>query len=138
MRIAVPVDEDKSTIVKRTGHAAFFAIFEDGVFIEAVENNHGNGNHGEGHEHQDEHHDHADENHHSHKEYASDEEHVKSHKKDISGIAGCDIILVQAIGEHMQEALKSMNIQVKKIRQKDGVTAVEAVSSYLNKTSEEA
>jgi predicted Fe-Mo cluster-binding NifX family protein len=133
MKIAVPVDEDKSTIVKRTGHAAFFAIFENGVFVETVQNNHGNGNHGEGHSHE-----HADENHHSHKEYESDEAHVKSHKKDISGIAGCDIILVQAIGEHMQEALKSMNIQVKKIRQKDGATAKEAVASFLNKTAKEA
>jgi predicted Fe-Mo cluster-binding NifX family protein len=136
MKIAVPVDEDKSTIVKRTGHGAFFAIFEDGVFVDVVKNNHGNGNHGEGHSHE-HHHDHADENHHSHKEYESDEEHVKSHKKDISGIAGCDLILVQAIGEHMQEALKSMNIKVKKIRQKDGVTAEEAVTNFLKKTTKE-
>lgn len=125
MRIAVPVDEDKESIVKRTGHAPFFAIFENGEMLDAVKNNHGNGNHGDSHQHNKEHH-------HSHKEYENDEEHISSHKKDISYLAGCDIILVQMVGEHMQEALKQMNIKIKKIRQKDGKTASEAVHNFLN------
>lgn len=132
MKIAVPVGEDQNTIIKRMGHAAFFAIFENGVFVETVKNKHGqSGHHEKPHQHV------AREGHghghkHAHVVHESDEAHVQSHKNNIAGIADCDLILVQVIGEHMQEALKQMNIQVKKIRQKDGETATEAVTNFLN------
>lgn len=118
MKIAVPVDTDKKTIFKKTGQAPFFVIFNDGQETEVVSNNH--------HTHDHHEHDHHDENH---------EEHVGAHKKDISGLKGCDIILVQAVGEHMQEALHSLDIKIKKIRKKDGDTAQEAVKNFLENNS---
>ena len=99
MKIVVAVDRDKQTIVKKTGQAAFFAIFENEKLVDFVKNSH---------------------------------EHIASHKKDITGLAGCDVILVQAVGEHMKEALLSIGLKVKKIRKKDGVTAKQAVRNYLD------
>jgi len=60
------------------------------------------------------------------------DEHTSSHKKDIAELKGCDIILVQAVGENMKDALVSFGITVKKIRKKDGITADEAVKNFLN------
>jgi len=118
MRIAIAVDNDKETIVKKTGQAVYFAIYEDEKVVEFVKNNHGTGNHEESHNH----------NH----EHMQNDEHTSSHKKDIEGLKGCDIILVQAVGENMKDALVSLGITVKKIRKKDGVTAGEAVRNFLN------
>ena len=59
-------------------------------------------------------------------------EHTSSHKKDIVGLTGCDLILVQAVGENMKEALLSIGLTVKKIRKKDGVTANEVINNFLN------
>ncbi|MDD2789553.1 MAG: NifB/NifX family molybdenum-iron cluster-binding protein [Sulfurimonas sp.] len=119
MKIAVPVDNDKKTIFKRTGQAPFFAIFNDTEIESIIPNAHGK----EGHNH----HDHD----HEHEHAEDDKEHLNQHKKDISGIKGCDIILVQAVGEHMQEALDSFGIKIQKIRKKDGLFAHEAVANFL-------
>lgn len=121
MRIAVPVDNDKETIFKRTGQAPFFAIFQDGVFETAIANAHGK----EGHNH------HDDEHGHVHAE--DDALHVAHHKKDVAALEGCDVILVQMIGEHMREAVKSLHVKIKKIREKDGHIASMAVNSFLAK-----
>lgn len=121
MKIVVAVDEDKKTIVKRTGQSAFFAIYEDEKCIEYVPNRHHDGGH-DGHTHNHEHN-------HSHEEH---EAHTNSHAKDVQGLKGCDIILVQAVGENMKEALDSVGLQVKKIRQKHGLTADEVVKNFLN------
>lgn len=125
MKIAVPVENDKSTIAKKTGRSAFFAVYENEKVVEYVQNRHGHGEHGEGHGEGGAHHKH---------EHMQNDEHVNSHKKDILGIADCDVILVQVVGEHMKEALSSMGIDVKKVRQKDGSTADEVVKNYLAKT----
>lgn len=117
MKIAIPVDSDKKTIYKRTGHAVYFAIYEDDKVINYIQNNHGKGEHGA--------HEHGEHDHHNH------EEHVAEHKKDISDLADCQVILVQMIGEHMREAVESLGIKIKKIRQKDGATADEAVKNFL-------
>lgn len=122
MKIAVPVESDKNTIVKRTGQAAFFAVYENDKVIEYVQNRHGHGEHGHG----------EGGAHHEH-EHMEDAEHTNSHKKDLSGIAGCDLILVRAVGEHMQEALSALGIKVKKVRQKDGNTADAVVKNFLEK-----
>lgn len=123
MKIAIPVESDKSTIAKKTGQSAFFAVYENEKVVEYVPNRHGHGEHGQGSGDGGAHHKH---------EGMQDEEHVNSHKKDISGIADCDVILVQVVGEHMKEALKSMGLDVKKVRQKDGSTADEVVQNFLN------
>ena len=112
MKIVVPVDTDKESIFKKTGQAPFFAIFNDNESIKFVANNH--------HTHDE----------HEHNEHGH-EEHVNEHKKDISALKGCELILVQAVGEHMQEALESLNIKIQKIRKKDGITAQEAVKNFL-------
>lgn len=68
---------------------------------------------------------------HTHNHEESDEEHTNSHRKDVQALIGCDIILVQAVGEHMKEALESINLKVKKIRKKDGETADEVIKNFL-------
>ncbi len=123
MRIAVAVDNDKETIIKKTGQAVYFAIYEDEKVVEFIKNSHGEGNHGEGNPVGGAHHKH---------EHMQNDEHTSSHKKEILGLKGCDIILVQAVGENMKDALISLGISVKKIRKKDGVTADEAVKNFLN------
>lgn len=120
MKIVVAVDEDKKTVVKRTGQCAYFAIFEDSKVIGMVKNGHHGGGH-EAHTHKHEHHA-SDAEHH---------EHTNSHKKDVEGLRGCDIILVQAIGENMREALDSVELKIQKVRQKDGATAQELVENFL-------
>lgn len=116
MRIAVPVEGESLKIVKRTGEAPFFAIFNENVFekiVEAPRSHHG---HDDNHDH----HNHLD-----------DEEHVQNHGKSVEVIADCDTILVQAIGPHMKEAIEQQNIAIVKIRQKDGEYANDAVNNYL-------
>jgi predicted Fe-Mo cluster-binding NifX family protein len=121
MKIVLAVDEDKQTIVKRTGQSAYFAIYEDDKLIELVPNKHHDGGH---HEHT-----HNHENNHSDQEY---EEHTNSHRKDVEALKDCDIILVQAVGENMKEALESIGLKVKKIRQKHGTTSDEVIHNFLN------
>ena len=114
MKIVVAVDEDKKTIVKKTGQAAFFAIYENENVVEFVQNRHGEGKHEHTHVNMEQ------------------TEHTNEHKKDVIGLKGCDIILVQAVGENMKSALESVGLKVKKIRKKDGVTADEVVQNFLN------
>jgi len=121
MKIVLAVDEDKKTIVKRTGQSAYFAIYEDDKLIDLVPNKHHEGGHHAHREHEE--HDHSDMGH---------EEHTNSHRKDVASLQGCDIILVQAVGENMKEALESFGLKVKKIRQKHGATADEVVTNFLS------
>jgi len=123
MKIVIPVDTDKQTIVKRTGQTPFFAIYEDEKFVKVIGNGHGDGHH----------HDHTHDAH-GHKD---DEEHVAGHKKDVMALAGNDVILVRMVGEHMREALESIGLKVKKIREKDGLSADEAIKSFLSKTDKQ-
>ncbi len=113
MKILVPVDSDEKTVFKRTGQAPFFNIYEESQLLESVPNNHGGG-HGYKHAHDD------------------SKEHLNEHKKDIESLRGCDIILVQALGEHMKEALESISLDVMKLRKDDGVFADEVVENFLN------
>lgn len=121
MKIVLAVDEDKKTIVKRTGQSAFFAIYEDDKLIECLPNKHHDGGH---HTHT-----HNHDNKHSNLEHDA---HTNSHKKDVQVLKGCDIILVQAIGENMKEALESVGLKIKKVREKHGTTADEVVANFLN------
>jgi len=50
---------------------------------------------------------------------------------NIIALQGCDVILVQAVGEHMKEALDAMNIQVKKVRKKDAERVDALLKNYL-------
>jgi len=117
MKIVLAVDEDKQTIVKRTGQSAYFAIYEDDKLIELVPNRHHDG---EDHARR---HDHGD---------LSHEVPTNSQRKGVEALKGCDIILVQAVGENMKEALESIGLKVKKIRQKHGSTASEVVKNFLS------
>ena len=121
MKIVLAVDEDKQTIVKRTGQSAYFAVYEDDKLVELVPNRHHDGR---DHAHRDsEAHDHEGLNH---------KAHTNSHRKDVETLKDCDIILVQAVGKNMKEALESIGLKVKKIRQKDGSTADEVVKNFLS------
>ncbi len=126
MKIAVAVDTDKETIVKKTGQAAFFAIYEDDKLINFISNRHGEGNHGEGNPQGGAFH----KPNHSHQGMENGA-HTNEHKKDASKLVGCDVILVQAIGENMREALESIGLKIKKIRKKDGITADEVIKNFL-------
>jgi len=121
MKIVLAVDEDKQTIVKRTGQCAYFAIYEDSKLVDTVRNKHHDGGH----------HSHRENEEHSHDDEHAHEEHTNSHKKDVQALKGCDIMLVQAVGENMKEALESVGLEVKKIRQKHGSTADEVVKNFL-------
>lgn len=116
MRIAIAVEGENLKIVKRTGQAPYFAIFEDREFEQIVE-----ATKGHAHDHHEEH------------DHGGNEEHISGHGKSLANIADCDLLLVQAIGEHMSEAVERVGIAVKKIRQKDGEYANEAVVNYLAK-----
>ncbi len=110
MKIVVAVDTDKQTIVKKTGQAAFFAIYENEKVVDFIPNYHGEGNPQGGAYHK----------------------HENEHRKGVMGLVGCDVILVQAVGENMREALESIGLKVQKIRKKDGTTADEVVQNFLN------
>ncbi|QOP43409.1 dinitrogenase iron-molybdenum cofactor [Sulfurimonas sediminis] len=121
MKIVLAVDEDKKTIVKRTGQSAYFAIYNDDKLEGFVANKHHDGGHHAHREHEE--HDHSKMGH---------EAHTNSHRKDVEALKDCDIILVQAVGENMKEALESIGLKVKKIRQKHGKTADEVVKNFLS------
>ena len=119
MKIAIPLDSDKESIFKRTGQAPYFGIYEDGKLKSIIENGHGK----EGHDH----HEHSEDH----------EAHTQHHRKDIAGLAECEWIIVQLVGEHMQEALQSFNIKIKKVRQKDGINANELVANFIAQKEQE-
>ena len=121
MKIVLAVDEDKKTIVKRTGQSAYFAIYNDDKLVEIVPNKHHDGGH----------HAHRENEEEDHSQMAHDE-HTNSHRKDVEALSDCDIFLLQAVGENMKEALESIGLEVKKIRQKHGVTADEVVRNFLD------
>jgi predicted Fe-Mo cluster-binding NifX family protein len=120
MKIVLAVDEDKKTVVKRTGQSAYFAIYEDDKLVDLVPNKHHDGGHHAHHHHAE--HDHSGMSH---------EAHTNSHRKDVEALKGCDIILVRAVGENMREALESVGLKIKKIREKHGTTADEVVKNFL-------
>ena len=121
MKIVLAVDEDKKTIVKRTGQSAYFAIYEDRNLLKCVPNKHHDGGH-HSHRHHEEH-DHSG---------LSHKEHTNSHKKDVEVLKGCELILVQAVGENMKEALTSVGLEIKKIREKHGKTADEVIANFYD------
>ncbi|MDY0121720.1 MAG: NifB/NifX family molybdenum-iron cluster-binding protein [Sulfurimonas sp.] len=114
MKIVVPVDSDKKTIVKRTGQAPFFAVFNDTKLEEIIQNEHAAGGHE--HDHDDAHHHEGEGNH---------------HRRDIQKFQNCDIILARAVGPQMQSALESVSIKIQKISKYDGDQAQELVAKFL-------
>ena len=119
MKIVVPVSNDKKTIYKRTGRAPYFAVYDNRQFLKTVENIHARK--------------HEDNEHHE----ENSEEEVENHRKDISNIADCDIILVKTIGKNMAQALDSFGIKIEKIEHKDTVFAKDAVEAYINKSNKQ-
>lgn len=121
MKIAVPVEGESLKIVLRTGQAPFFALFEDAQFdrlVEAPKSGHG-------------HHDHDD--HHEH--HNDDEAHIQGHGKSLGNLGGVELMLVRMIGTHMREAVDRTGIKIKKIREKHGDFAADAVKNYLEGAS---
>ncbi len=106
MKIAIPVGRDKQTVFKRTGKAPFFLIYENQKLIRIVSNSH------------------IEEN-----EELDESEH--NHSKDFQKLKGCDIILVQAIGKNVSQALDDIGLKAQKIRKIDGTTADEVIEKIL-------
>ena len=123
MKIIVPVDNDKSTIIKRTGRAPFYALYEEDMLLEYIQNQHAM-------EEEEEHHHHEHEHGHEHHEHGGG----NHHRKDIAKLQGCDVILTQAVGEQMQSALKSVGIKIQKLSKHDGATATEVIEKFLAHT----
>jgi hypothetical protein len=75
MKIVLAVDEDKKTIVKRTGQSAYFAIYEDDKLVKLAQNKRG-------------HHAHKtnEQDHHSEMEHKA---HTNSYKKDVESLKDC-------------------------------------------------
>lgn len=127
MKIAVAVHNKDLEIFVRVGRAPWFAIFEEGAFVElrpnkhAASHDHEGGHHGGGQGH---HHEHA------HTEEHSPEE-VELHRKDLENLSDVDVILVRAMGPNMKEALELHGIEIVKMRKKDGEKASELVEKYL-------
>lgn len=115
MKIAIPVEGDTLRIVERTGQAPFFALFNDGAFERIVE-----APQGHAHDHDDHRHDHGD-----------DEAHIEGHGKSLVNLAGVELMLVRMIGTHMRSAVERADIRIKKIREKHGDRADEAVKNFL-------
>ena len=133
MKIAVAVHDKDLEIFVRVGRAPWFAIFEEGKFVElrpnkhAASHDHEGGHHGGGHGHgggRGHHHEHA------HAEEHSPEE-VELHRKDLENLSDVDVILVRAMGPNMKEALELHGIEIVKMRKKDGEKASELVEKYL-------
>jgi predicted Fe-Mo cluster-binding NifX family protein len=122
MKIAVPVADETRTIFTRVGRAPFFAIFEDGKFVELRVNHHAASHHDE------------EESHHV-EEHSKDE--VEHHRKDLHNLLDIDILLARAVGPNMKEALELSGIKVVKIRKKDGEMADEVIEKLLNKEIEQ-
>ena len=122
MKIVVPVDTDKSTIIKRTGRAPFYAIYENETAIAYVENQHAK----EEEEEEDHRHRHGHEGGAHHHEGEGNH-----HRKDVANLRGCDVILAQAVGEQMKEALEHADIKIVKLSKYDGTHANEVVANYL-------
>jgi len=126
MKIIIPLHQDKQTIFVRTGRAPLFGVYtvdkDNGSFelIKIVENDHDHhdhGHHGNGHGH----------GHHHH-----DDEHDQEHKKQLQPLADCDYILVLALGPHMKQALKSLNIEPVMLKQSEIKTAEQAIHKFLD------
>lgn len=117
MKIVVAVDNDKKTLFKRTGRAPFFVIYEDEVMIETVVNVHAKS--------------HEDDDSGVHNPSEHSAEGVEHHRQDVMYLKGCDVILTQAVGPNMKEALQNIGLKVQKISKADGSTADEVVKKFL-------
>ena len=142
-KIAVAVAGKNLEIFVRVGRAPWFAIFEEGKFVElrpnkhAASHDHEGGHHGGGQGHGrgmggghggQHHHDH-DHDHGGMEEYSAEE--VELHRKDLENLSDVDVILVRAMGPNMKEALELHGIEIVKMRKKDGTTAEAFVEKYL-------
>jgi predicted Fe-Mo cluster-binding NifX family protein len=114
IKIAIPVEGEELKIAKRTGRAAFFAIFEfngeNFKLLRLNENTHAR-EHEHEHGHQEEHT--ADEVEHHHK-------HLKASKID-----DCDYIVIRAVGPNMKDALEKAGVKIIKVSKNDGKYAFE-------------
>ena len=123
MKIAVPVEDKELRVAKRVGRAPYFAIFEDGKFIELRENLHSKTHHhthGRGKHKEEE----------GFEEYSEAE--VKKQREDLKNIADVNKMYVRAVGPNMKEALESIGIEVVRTRKKDGEFAGEIISFLGN------
>ncbi|ADV47076.1 NifB/NifX family molybdenum-iron cluster-binding protein [Nitratifractor salsuginis] len=135
MKILVPVEGENRKVFTRIGQAPFFAIYENGDFLELRENLHAKSHQEEGTGH---HHgkDQGEGQRHGggkpHTEPYSKEE-VEHHRRDLGNISDVDLVLTRAVGPNMKEALELQGHKVVKIRKADGETSDEVVENYLNK-----
>ncbi len=125
MKIAVPVHSNELKIYQRTGRTPYFAIFEDENFSELRINVH------------------AD----AHEEIEAvqpdgkikkvevkeeySQEEIEKHRKDFALLQDCDILLAQALGKNLTQALALLKLKTAKISKKDGEFANEVVEKFL-------
>jgi len=149
MKIAVPVHGEDREIFVRVGRAPWFAIFDDGLFVELRPNLHthehdheggphhgghghgrgaggsGRGRHGRGFGAED-----FEAGEEPMDTYSAAE--VELHRKDLENLSDVDVMLARAVGPNMKEALELNGIRVVRIRKRDGERADDAVRNFLD------
>ncbi len=128
MRVAIPVQDSNLTIVTRTGHAPYFAIFninqKEYTLEQLAENQHAkHHHHGHGH------------GHHHHHSKGKDEEDIQQHIRELGELASCDILLFKALGPHFKIALDRVGVKTYKINNKIA-SAPEALQEFIEQLKE--
>lgn len=129
MKVILPLHIDQKTLYVRTGHAPLFGVFEVHTenktfrLIKCVENNHQHHGHGEGQ---------GRGNGHHHQHQDEDHQHNQEHQAQLLPLADCDYIIVLALGPHMKQALRSLDITPIMYKQSEIKTAEQALHKFLN------
>jgi len=139
MKILIPVEGESQRVYTRMGHAPFFAVYEDGDFLELRENIHAksheeehvgyHGQHWREGRGQGKRHRHGGDREIALEPYSKEE--VEHHRRDLNNIADVDVVLTRAVGPNMKEALELLGLKVVKIRKTLGESAGEVVANYL-------
>ncbi len=122
MRIVIPTD-DKKTIAKFTGRAAYFQIYdlqgEEVSLVRTIENTH--------------HHEHAShDHHHHHGQHSHHGEHSRgghSHAREVAAMKDADLMICSHMGKHFEQALKAYDIGIFVTKTADIHKAVEEYRS---------
>ncbi len=121
MLIALPINEDGSKIVVRTGRAPFFGIYKLDLqkseieYIEKIENGHSIEElEGVGH----------------HEQHTETE--IEHHRKFVRALKKCDYLLALALGPNMRDALLREGVKVKLYKKKDASTPDELLKLFMD------
>jgi len=120
--VAVPVEQDQSTIAVRTGRAPHFKLFKvrDNQWTDAgfAANEHA-AEHARGEPHH----------------HGSHDEEVAHHRHQLAPLKHCQVLLVRGLGPQFKEAVELEGIRIVRLTRQMGDT-LETLLSYLKTNSE--